>query len=69
MELHQRNVNCYNSYRICIPNNLFFLHKIIPRATIRLTTNTGVKEPALVEVSEGTGVFAWTLEDIVVLVV
>lgn len=51
----------------CIPNSFFFLQKIIPR-TSRITTNADIIEPAMVEVSEVSGVFAWTLEDVVVLV-
>lgn len=51
----------------CIPN---ILHKIIPRTTSRMTTNTDDTATAMVEVSvvSGTGVFDWTLEDVVVLV-
>lgn len=45
-----------------------FLQKIIPRASSRITTNADIKGPAMMEVSEVTGVFAWTLEDVVVLV-
>lgn len=54
----------------CIPNSLFFLHKIIPKTTSRMTNNTDDTATAMVEVSvvSGTGVFAWTLEDVVVLV-
>lgn len=54
----------------CIPNSLFFLHRIIPRTTSRMTTNTDDTAKTMVEVSvvSGTGVFAWTLEDVVVLV-
>lgn len=56
--------------KYCIPNGLFFLHKIIPRRTSSMTTNTDNIAKAMVEVSEvsGNGVFAWTLEDVVVLV-
>lgn len=54
----------------CIPKSLFFLHKIIPRTTNRMITDTDDTATAMVEVSvvSGTGVFAWTLEDVVVLV-
>lgn len=54
----------------CIPKSLFFLHRIIPRTTSRMTTHTDDTATAMVEVSDvsGTGVFAWTLGDIAVLV-
>lgn len=53
----------------CIPNSPFFLHRIIPRTTSRMTTNTDDTAKTMVEVSvvSGTGVFAWTLGDVVVL--
>lgn len=35
----------------CIPNSFFFLHKIIPRTTSRMTTNTDDTATAMVEVS------------------
>lgn len=65
-----RNASCSNSYIYCIPKSLLFLHKIIPRTTNRMITDTDDTATAMVEVSvvSGTGVFAWTLEDVVVLV-
>lgn len=67
MELHQRNVSCNNRYRILHTKKSLFFHKIIPRTTSRMTTITDVTATAMVEVS-GNGVLAWTLEDVVVLV-
>lgn len=53
-----------------IPKRLFFLHKIIPRTTSRMTTNTDDTAPAMVEVSEeyDIGVSARELVDVVILV-
>lgn len=45
----------------------FFLQKTSPRTTSRMTTNTDVTEPATMEVFV-KGVLAWTLVDVVVLV-
>lgn len=53
-----------------IPNSFFFFQKITPRTTSRRTTNTDITDiikPAMVKVSEVSGVFAWALEDVVVL--
>lgn len=50
-----------------IPNSFFFFQKITPRTTSRRTTNTDIIKPAMVKVSEVSGVFAWALEDVVVL--
>lgn len=53
----------------CIPNSFFFFHKIIPRATSRMTTNTDDTAPAMVEVSEVSdiGVLARGLVDVDIL--
>lgn len=58
--------NCWNI--ISIPH-LFFLHKIIPRTTSRMTTNSVDTTPAMVEVSEVSdiGVLARGLVDVVIL--
>lgn len=45
----------------------FFIQKTSPRTTSRMTNNTEVTEPATMEVFV-RGVFAWTLLDVVVLV-
>lgn len=45
----------------------FFIQKTSPRTTSRMTNNTEVTEPATMEVFV-RGVFAWTLVDVVVLV-
>lgn len=54
-----------------IPKCLFFLHKIIPRTTSRMTTITDDTAPAMVEVSEvyDIGVSASGLVDVVILVI
>lgn len=47
----------------------FFIQKTSPRTTSRMTNNTEVTEPATMEVFvRARGVFAWTLVDVVVLV-
>lgn len=53
-----------------LPDCPFFLQKIIPRITSRMTTNTDVTEPAIMEVFEGliSGVLAKMLVDVVLLV-
>lgn len=50
-----------------IPNFLFFLHMISPRTTSRMTTNTDVTEPAMVEALEVfvRGVLAKRFVDVV----
>lgn len=45
----------------------FFIQKTSPRTTSRMTNNTEVTEPATMKVFV-RGVFAWTLVDVVVLV-
>lgn len=45
----------------------FFSKKTSPRTTSRMTIDTDVTEPATMEVFV-RGVFAWTLVDVVVLV-
>lgn len=68
MELHHRKVVIIVIGHVyCIPDRFLFLQKIIPRAISRITTNTDIIGPAMLEASEVTGVFAWTLEDVVVL--
>lgn len=53
----------------CIPNSFFFFHKIIPRTTSRMTTNTDDTAPAMVEVSDVSdiGVLARGPVDVVML--
>lgn len=53
----------------CIPNSLFFLHRIIPRTTSRMTTNNDDTAIAMVEVSvvSDIGVLAKGLVDVVIL--
>lgn len=53
----------------CIPNSLFFLNKIIPRTTSRMTTNTDDTATAMLEVSEVSdiGALAKGLVDVVIL--
>lgn len=53
-----------------IPKSVFFLHRINPRITSRMTTTTDVTEPAMMELSEVSdiGVLARGPVDIAVLV-